>query len=175
MVELPEGFKPTELGPLPEDWEVVRLGDIVEIFDRKRVPLSGEVRAKKKGIYPYCGANGIVDYIDEYIFDGEFVLLAEDGGFFKKLGNSAYLMKGEFWVNNHAHILKAIDDITQNHFLLYWLIYDDISRYVSGTTRQKLTQQVMKNIRLPLPRSPNRSASHSCFPRFRKTSKERKR
>jgi type I restriction enzyme S subunit len=77
------GFKETELGPLPEEWEVVRLGEVVEIYDNKRVPLSENVRKNMKGIYPYCGANGIIDYINDYIFDGEYVWLrrtVEDTG-----------------------------------------------------------------------------------------------
>jgi type I restriction enzyme S subunit len=80
-------FKDSPLGRIPEEWEVVRLGEVLEIYDSKRIPLSEEERLDRKGIYPYCGANGIIDYIDDYIFDGEFILLAEDGGFFGKFEN----------------------------------------------------------------------------------------
>ncbi|MEO0119392.1 MAG: restriction endonuclease subunit S, partial [candidate division WOR-3 bacterium] len=73
-------MKKTEIGEIPEDWEVVRLGKIVQIFDSKRIPLSEKERLNMKGEFPYCGANGIIDYINNYIFDGEYVLLAEDGG-----------------------------------------------------------------------------------------------
>ncbi len=145
------GFKETELGPLPEEWEVVRLGEVVEIYDNKRVPLSENVRKNMKGIYPYCGANGIIDYINDYIFDGEYVLVAEDGGRYGKFENTAYIMNGKFWVNNHAHILQAKDGISINKFILYWFIYADISQYVAGTTRQKLTLSVLRSIPLPLP------------------------
>jgi type I restriction enzyme S subunit len=145
------GFKETELGPLPEEWEVVRLGEVVEIYDNKRVPLSENVRKNMKGIYPYCGANGIIDYINDYIFDGEYVLVAEDGGRYGKFENTAYIMNGKFWVNNHAHILQARDGISINKFILYWFIYADISQYVAGTTRQKLTLSVLRSIPLPLP------------------------
>ncbi|MCX7836830.1 MAG: restriction endonuclease subunit S, partial [candidate division WOR-3 bacterium] len=144
-------LKKTEIGEIPEDWKVVRLGKVVENYDKKRIPLSEEIRKKRKGIYPYCGANGIIDYIDDYIFDGEYVLLAEDGGFFNRFEDSAYIMKGKFWVNNHAHILVGKENLITNYFLLYWLIYDDISKYVSGSTRQKLTQKIMNNILIPLP------------------------
>ncbi|MCS7249485.1 MAG: restriction endonuclease subunit S, partial [candidate division WOR-3 bacterium] len=82
---------------------------------------------------------------------GEYVLLAEDGGFFNRFEDSAYIMKGKFWVNNHAHILVGKENLITNYFLLYWLIYDDISKYVSGSTRQKLTQKIMNNILIPLP------------------------
>jgi Restriction endonuclease S subunits len=145
------GFKETELGPLPEEWEVVRLGEVVEIYDNRRVPLSENVRKNMKGIYPYCGANGIIDYINDYIFDGEYVLVAEDGGRYGKFENTAYIMNGKFWVNNHAHVLQAKDGISINTFILYWFIYADISQYVAGTTRQKLTLSVLKSIPLPLP------------------------
>jgi type I restriction enzyme S subunit len=77
--------------------------------------------------------------------------LAEDGGFFGRFENSAYLMSGKFWVNNHAHVLKAREGVSVNRFILAWLIFDDISRYISGTTRQKLNQSVMRNILIPLP------------------------
>jgi type I restriction enzyme S subunit len=145
------GFKETELGPLPEEWEVVRLGEVAGIYDNKRVPLSENVRKNMKGIYPYCGANGIIDYINDYIFDGEYVLVAEDGGRYGKFENTAYIMNGKFWVNNHAHILQAKDGISINKFILYWFIYADISQYVAGTTRQKLTLSVLRSIPLPLP------------------------
>jgi len=91
-------FKDSPLGRIPEEWEVVRLEEVIEIYDNKRIPLSEEKRLDRKGIYPYCGVNGIIDYIDDYIFYGEYVLLAEDGGFFGKFENSAYIMKGKFWV-----------------------------------------------------------------------------
>lgn len=144
-------FKDTKIGRIPEDWEVIDLENIAEIHDSKRIPLSEMERNKRKGIYPYCGANGIIDYIDDYIFDGEFVLLAEDGGDYSKFGNSAYVMEGKFWVNNHAHILKAIKDKTTNHFLLYNLNFFDLNFYIFGTTRKKLNQEQMRKIRIPLP------------------------
>ena len=93
-----EEYKQAPIGKIPKDWEVVRLGEIVEIHDSKRIPLSEMERSRRKGQYPYCGANGIIDYIDDYIFDGEFVLLAEDGGDYGKFGKSAYIMREKFWV-----------------------------------------------------------------------------
>jgi Restriction endonuclease S subunits len=146
-----KGFKETEIGLIPEDWEIVRLGEVVEIYDNKRVPLSESVRKNMKGIYPYCGANGIIDYVNDYIFDGEYVLVAEDGGRYGKFENTAYIMNGKFWVNNHAHILQAKVGISINRFILHWFTYADISQYVSGTTRQKLTLSTLKSIPIPLP------------------------
>ncbi|MCQ6253990.1 restriction endonuclease subunit S [Methanocaldococcus sp.] len=144
-------FKNSEIGEVPEDWEVVRLGKIVEIYDNKRVPLNEQEREKMKGPYPYCGANGILDYINNYIFDGEYILLAEDGGYWGKFENSAYIMNGKFWVNNHAHVLKALNGIAYNRFLMYILNFLDLTPYIVGSTRGKLNQKDMKNIKLPLP------------------------
>ena len=87
---MPQGYKMTELGPLPEEWDVVRLGEIIEIYDKNRIPLSSAERSKMQGSYPYCGANGIIDYVNDYIFEGEYLLLAEDGGFWYKYENTAY-------------------------------------------------------------------------------------
>ena len=102
--------KQTYIKNTPTDWRSTKLEHIVKILDNKRIPLSEIERGKRKGVYPYCGANGIIDYIDDYIFDGEFILLAEDGGDYGKFANTAYLMKGKFWVNNHAHILSVIEE-----------------------------------------------------------------
>jgi len=151
MEVVENGFKETEIGLIPEDWEVVRLGEVAEIYDNKRVPLSESVRKNMKGVYPYCGANGIIDYVNNYIFDGEYVLVAEDGGRYGKFENTAYIMNGKFWVNNHAHILQAKVGISINRFILHWFTYADISQYVSGTTRQKLTLSTLKSILIPLP------------------------
>jgi len=149
-----EKFKETPIGKIPEEWEVVRLGDVVEVHDSKRIPLSEMERSKRKGPYPYCGANGVIDYIDDYIFDGEFVLLAEDGGNYGKFENTAYIMKGKFWVNNHAHILQAIEKKAINSFILFTLNFLDLNPYIVGSTRKKLNQEQMKKIKIPLPPLP---------------------
>jgi len=144
----------TEIGTLPVHWQVVRLGEVADIFDKQRIPLNEQQRAKMKGIYPYCGANGIVDYINDYIFDGEYVLLAEDGGYWGAYEPSSYLMRGKFWVNNHAHVLKGKSDICTNYFLHLVLNYLNISPLIGGDARGKLTQAVAKRIPIPLPPLP---------------------
>ncbi|MEM3449886.1 MAG: restriction endonuclease subunit S, partial [Nitrososphaerota archaeon] len=88
------------------------------------------------------------------IFDGEFVLLAEDGGAYGKFENTAYIMSGKFWVNNHAHILQAIKGKSSNQFILYALNFLDLNPYVVGTTRKKLNQEQMRAIKIPLPSLP---------------------
>ena len=147
-------FKDTELGLIPEEWRVVRLVEIVDIFDKKRIPLSEIERSKMKGKFPYCGANGIIDYINDFIFDGKFLLLAEDGGNFKAFGQKAYLMFGKFWANNHVHVLKALSSLCSEEFLLYMLNFMDLKSWVVGSTRKKLNQGDMKKIPIPLPPLP---------------------
>lgn len=147
-------FKDSPLGRIPEEWEVVRLGEVIEIFDNKRVPLDEEYRSSMKGEFPYCGATGIIDYINDFIFDGEFVLIAEDGGKFKHFEDTSYLMKGKFWANNHIHIVSGKTNLLNNSFLKYFMNYEDIGSYISGSTREKLNQQLLKNILLLLPPLP---------------------
>jgi len=136
---------------LPLKWKMSFLAELIEIHDNKRIPLNEMERSSKQGNYPYCGANGILDYIDDYIFEGEFVLLAEDGGNFNKFKNSAYLMNGKFWVNNHAHVLRAIENKSTNLFILYVLNFYDLNPYIVGSTRKKLNQERMREIKIVLP------------------------
>lgn len=147
-------YKETPIGEIPDNWEVVRLGNVVEIHDSKRIPLSKIERSKRRGKYPYCGANGIIDHINDYIFNGEYVLLAEDGGDYGVFGKSAYLMSGKFWVNNHAHILSAIENETINSFLFHIFNFFDLNPHIVGSTRKKLNQEHMKEIKIPLPPLP---------------------
>jgi type I restriction enzyme, S subunit len=141
------------------------VGEVIEIFDSKRIPLSEEERQNMKGPYPYCGANGIIDYINDYIFDGEYVLLAEDGGYWGPLEESSYIMKGKFWVNNHAHIFRALKDKAINFYLMSILNYLNLNDYIGGATRGKLNQSNMRNIKIPLPPLPEQ---HMRLRRFSK-------
>ena len=134
----------------PEHWEVMPLENVVNIFDKQRIPLNEAHRQQMQGEYPYCGANGVVDYVNDYIFDGEHILLAEDGGYWSSFENSAYLMSGKFWVNNHAHVLQAKQNLSHNYFLMCQLNYLDIKPFITGTTRGKLNQGMMKRVPLVL-------------------------
>lgn len=125
------------------------LEDVCDILDSQRVPVTAKDRTK--GIYPYYGANGIQDYVDDYIFDDELVLLAEDGGNFgSKDRPIAYRVSGKCWVNNHAHVLKAKDCIDVD-YLCYSIMFYDVSSMVNGATRQKLNQATMRKMLIPLP------------------------
>lgn len=140
-----------KLDSLPDDWSLVKLQDIVEIYDNQRIPLNSEQRSRMQGIIPYCGANGVIDYLNDFIFDGEYLLVAEDGGFFGYMENTSYIMNGKFWANNHVHVLKSIKGKTFNKYLEYYLNSIDFGKYTSGTTRKKLNQTKLKTIEVILP------------------------
>ena len=127
---------------------MARLEEVCEILDSKRVPITAKDRVA--GPYPYYGANGIQDYVADYIFDDELVLLAEDGGHFGSADKPiAYRVSGKCWVNNHAHVLKAKECIDID-YLCYSLMFRDVSDIVNGATRQKLTQADMRKIEILL-------------------------
>ena len=124
-----------------------KLEDVCEILDSRRVPITAKDR--KAGTYPYYGANGLQDYVADYIFDDELVLLAEDGGNFgSKERPIAYRVSGKCWVNNHAHVLKAKSNMHVD-YLCYALMFYDTEGLVNGATRQKLTQAAMRQMVIP--------------------------
>jgi len=121
--------------------------DCCQILDSMRVPITASDR--EEGEYPYYGANGIQDYIADYIFDDELVLLAEDGGNFgSKERPIAYRVSGKCWVNNHAHVLKPKDGLDVD-YLCYSLMFYKVDGMVNGATRQKLTQAAMRKMQIP--------------------------
>jgi type I restriction enzyme S subunit len=133
-------------------WEMVRLGDVCEVLDYMRVPIT--VSERKAGIYPYYGANGIQGYVDDYIFNDELVLLAEDGGNFgSKDKPIAYRVSGKCWVNNHAHVLKP-KEMLDVDYLCYAIMFYDVMPLINGTTRAKLNQAAMRKMSIPLPPLP---------------------
>jgi len=148
-------FKETEIGKIPTSWVTMQIQDCSEILDSKRVPLSKKVREGKKGPYPYYGATGIVDTINEYIFDHDIVLIGEDGDHFKKYKDWSMtnLVRGKSWVNNHAHVLNAKEHLTINEWIFRYFEHRDLSPYLSiqGATRLKLTQQNLKQMLIALP------------------------
>lgn len=118
----------------------VKLEEITTNFDKLRIPLSSSERSKLNKIYPYYGAQSIVDYVDKYLFDGEYLLVAEDGENLKSQNsNVCNYVKGKFWVNNHAHILQAKDD-NNLKYIYYLLNLKDFRPYVTGSAQPKLTQ-----------------------------------
>ena len=128
-----------------------RFDEVSNNYDKKRVPLSSAQRAKRQGNYRYYGAQGVIDYIDDYIFDGTFMLIAEDGENLKsKKQNIAQVVNGQFWVNNHAHIVTG-NDLCDTRYLCYLINCIDLSGYVTGSAQPKLSQANLNAVKLLLP------------------------
>lgn len=147
----PKGYKASELGEIPEDWEVCLLGEAVDFLDGLRKPVKSGDRAKISGIFPYYGASGIVDYVNDFIFDEDLILLGEDGeNILSRNLPLAFRVSGKIWVNNHAHVLKPRDyfDIV---YLTEFLESLDYSLLNSGTAQPKLNKQACINIKVLQP------------------------
>ena len=132
----------------------VKLGEVTINIDNRRKPLNNLQRIEKSLTkkYPYCGANNIIDYIDEYIFDEneEILCIAEDGGSWGKDEECTYVMNEKCWVNNHTHVLKMKSGVDINYIKLN-LDYIDLSSYITGSTRGKLTKSSLEKIEIKLP------------------------
>ena len=129
------------------EWKT--LGEVAENLDNMRKPVAKGGRSL--GIYPYYGASGIVDYVDSFIFDGDYLLISEDGAnLVVRKTPIAFSISGKTWVNNHAHVLK-FDNIINQKFVNYYLNYLDLSPYITGAAQPKLNQQNLNNIKIPYP------------------------
>ena len=140
---------------LPPGWAVCYLDDVAKVLDNLRKPINSNERNSRiankheSELYPYYGATGQVGFIDDYLIDGTYLLLGEDGApFLDKNAIKAYSIKGKCWVNNHAHILEPLCDFD---YLRYYLNQMDYKDYVNGSTRLKLTQSDMRSIVILLP------------------------
>ena len=132
-------------------WKTYKLGDVVNILDNRRIPLSAREREQRHGEYPYYGAQGIIDYVDDYLFDGTYLLIAEDGENLRsKKQNIAQLVSGKYWVNNHAHILES-NGLCDIRYICYLLNIIDISGYITGSAQPKLNQANLLAISISLP------------------------
>ncbi len=128
-----------------------RFDEVTVNFDRKRIPLSSKQRAERQGCYRYYGAQGVIDYIDDYIFDGTYLLIAEDGENLKsQKQNIAQIVKGKFWVNNHAHIIQT-NELCDLRYLYYLINRMDLSGYITGSAQPKLSQANLNAVVLELP------------------------
>lgn len=146
----PKTTRQTELGCVPEDWEVVELGNVVNIFDNLRIPVTASKRIS--GSTPYYGANGIQDYVEGFTHKGEFVLIAEDGAN-DLINYPVSYVNGEIWVNNHAHVVQGKENVLDNRFLAYRLNSTNITSYLVGGTRAKLNGSTLKIIQIIIPKS----------------------
>lgn len=139
------------LGIIPEGWEVKTFGEVALNFDSKRKPLSSLQRAKIQGIYPYYGAAKIFDHINSYLFDGKYLLVAEDGSVITEERKPVLQMvTGKFWPNNHTHIIQGKQPVSTD-FLYLFMKELDISGYVTGAAQPKITQSNLNRIPLIVP------------------------
>ena len=144
MVESP-------LGPIPQRWEVKSFGEVSLNFDRQRKPLSGKVRSTRQGEYPYYGAAKVLDHINDYLFDGRYLLIGEDGSVVTEDGKPVLqLVTGKFWVNNHTHVVQGKAPVSTN-FLYLFMSNVAISGYITGTAQPKINQQNLNRIPVILP------------------------
>ena len=142
-----DSYKPTII--INSDWEMKLFGEICVNLDSKRKPVEKSVR--KSGIYPYYGASGIVDYVDEFLFDGSYLLVSEDGANLRaRVTPIAFSVNGKIWVNNHAHILEFKNQETQT-FVEIYLNSIDLNIYITGSAQPKLNQESLNSIKIPLP------------------------
>ena len=126
------------------------IGELTTNLNRVRVPLSGIVRKQRPGPYRYFGAQGVIDRIDDYLFDGEYLLIAEDGENLRSRKQPiASLVSGKFWVNNHAHVLKVDDTLANSTFLLHAINLANLTGLVTGAAQPKLTKANLERVRLP--------------------------
>jgi len=134
---------------IPNGWSIRQLGDLTENHDASRIPVKEADR--RLGPYPYYGASGIVDHVDGYLFDGEYLLIAEDGENLRTRQTPiAFVARGKFWVNNHAHIVRG-NALANTRFLMYALTATEVSGYLTGSTMPKLTQGNMNRIPILTP------------------------
>lgn len=138
-------------GNLPDGWRMGTVGDIIQLHDSKRVPLSGAEREKMEKIYPYYGATSLMDYVDNYLFDGIYLLLGEDGTVVDNLGFPILqYVYGQFWVNNHAHIITGKDGFSVEELYLFFSL-TNIKSIVTGAVQQKVSQQNLKKVPAIIP------------------------
>lgn len=138
------------IGEIPEGWENSKVKWELIFHNNKRIPIEGEKRSYMSGEFPYYGASGIVDYISEYIFDGAYILIGEDGAnILSRSTPLSFVVKGKFWVNNHAHILTPITGIIE--YFCFQLELNDYSTSASGSAQPKLTKEALSEIKVIVP------------------------
>jgi type I restriction enzyme S subunit len=141
----------SDTGRLPSGWSRPTIAQITQNYDGLRQPVKATDRASRQGTYPYYGASRIIDSVDDFLFDGTYLLIAEDGAnLLSRSTPIAFKATGRFWVNNHAHIVQTTVECDLD-YLRYYLNGLDIVQYVSGSAQPKLTQKALNRIPIPLP------------------------
>ncbi|MDY3319570.1 restriction endonuclease subunit S [Riemerella anatipestifer] len=144
-----EFYEDEKFGKVPKGWEVKKLKDVAVCLDSKRKPIKAEDRKSIQGVYPYYGAAGIIDYINDYIFDGRYLLFGEDGeNLISRKVPQAFIVDGKFWVNNHAHILKEIENVSDLDFLCFSLESKNYENIVYGSAQPKINKSDLYKIKV---------------------------
>ncbi|WP_431265776.1 restriction endonuclease subunit S [Roseateles chitinivorans] len=142
----PDSFEDSELGKVPRGWSYCSLKEVTRIFDSIRIPLSGADREKRRGQYPYYGAAALMDHVDDFLFDGVYLLTGEDGSVADANGFPiTQYVWGKFWVNNHAHVMQGANGVSTEHLMLA-LKQTNIQPYITGAVQAKLSQSNMWRI-----------------------------
>lgn len=133
------------------NWPLKRISEVANFENSKRVPLKSLDRAKRQGEFPYYGASGVVDYIDDFIFDGNYLLISEDGENLRTRNTPiAFQATGKFWVNNHAHIFSEKEEGILDYLEYYFSILN-IGAYITGAVQPKLNKANLDKIEIPIP------------------------
>ncbi|MEJ7338479.1 restriction endonuclease subunit S [Staphylococcus epidermidis] len=136
----------SELGEIPKNWSIKTVKETAESFNSIRKPLSKLEREKRESIYPYYGATKIIDYVDNYIFDGKYILVGEDGTVQTETDNPfIQYVWGKFWVSNHAHILKG--KLISDELLMLYLTNTNVAPYITGAVQPKLNKKNLNSIK----------------------------
>jgi type I restriction enzyme S subunit len=147
----PDSFEDSLNGEIPRGWTLTNLGKVIAIYDSKRIPLSNRQRELRQGPYPYHGAAAVMDHVDDFLFDGIYLLMGEDGSVIKADGTPILqYVWGKFWVNNHAHVLRGTNGLCTEHLMLH-LKGLNIAHFVTGAVQPKLNQGNLKQIEIVLP------------------------
>jgi type I restriction enzyme, S subunit len=157
-MEVMRGYKRTEAGVIPEEWEVKPLAEVADFLDGRRRPVKDSERGKMRGDIPYYGASGIVDYVNSFLFDEELILLGEDGeNILSRNCRLAFKIAGKTWVNNHAHVLRPKPGVSLD-YLAGFLESLDYRQYNTGTAQPKLNKAICSNIPAICPPFPEQCA-----------------
>jgi len=150
---------------LPKGWEIKKLGEVVDVLDNLRKPITK--RDRIEGEYPYYGATGILSYVHNYIFSEKLVLIGEDGAKWASGDNTSFIAEGKYWVNNHAHVIRPNRKIIIDEWIVYFLNFSDLTPFITGMTVPKLNQEKMRSMPIPLPPLPEQqrivSILDECF------------
>ncbi|MEQ5556186.1 restriction endonuclease subunit S [Providencia rettgeri] len=141
-----------EFSKLMKESDIFPFKKLVDNQDGRRIPIKAGERKNTHGTYPYYGATGVIDYVDDFIFEGERLLISEDGAnLVARKYPIAFIADGKYWVNNHAHVVNALPDLTSNLYLKKFFAWVDLSSYITGSAQPKLSQGKLNTIPVPVP------------------------